>query len=136
MTQWLLAKLNAKSTNKIIIINSNNDFYQKLWHYNIILYEKYSELENPDIIIIFCNNMSELQLKMSEYITNIKKNNSEHILRICYPKFTTPQASDINRDKMRKYMIEKHNMTWVKMIALDDIYLAMRFKFIYNLSTK
>ena len=71
MTQWLLTKLNAKSTNKILIIDSNNDFYQKLYHYNIILYEKYSELENPDIIIIFCNNMSELQLKMSEYITNI-----------------------------------------------------------------
>lgn len=133
MSQWILAKLNAKSNDKIIIINSDQNFRQNLWHYNIILYDNYKIVENPNLIILFCSNMNEFYEKMSEYndnINNQKMYTTESILWICYPKLSWPWSSDINRDKMRKYMIEKYSMTWVKMISVDDTYSAMRFKMI------
>lgn len=125
MSQNLPTKLNIKFSDKVLIINDKSELYQKLYHYNIILYEKYKDLELPNVIIIFVEDMSKLDIYMSEYHTNIY--NHAHILWLCYPKQTSKLASDINRDKMRKRMIEKYNLTWVRLVSLDDDYSAFRF---------
>ncbi len=132
--QNLITRLKIKSEDNILVINDKINLLQVLYQYSIRTFDKYLQITHPDSVIIFLQNISDIDTYMSEYINNLY--NHTHILRICYPKQASGIYTDTARNQISKYMIEKYSLTWVRVISLNEEYSAFEFTKINQNFTK
>src|SRR5687767_2683263 len=77
-----------------------------------------------DFALIFAVNQHQLQNILKDVVPVLK---DEAKLWIAYPKATSKIASDLSRDKNWDF-VSDHGFEAVRMIALDNVWSAVRFK--------
>jgi hypothetical protein len=78
-----------------------------------------------DAVIAFAKDQAEL---MKVAPTAIKMTKSDGLLWICYPKGGTKAKTDLNRDVLWQIVEERHGLEGVTLVAVDDVWSAMRFR--------
>ncbi|MEA2661876.1 MAG: hypothetical protein QOH08_1448 [Chloroflexota bacterium] len=78
---------------------------------------------SADVVVAFVRDSGELK----RLATSFGALEEEAILWVCYPKGGTKAGTDLNRDTLHAAM-EKHELTGVSLVAIDDTWSAMRFR--------
>jgi hypothetical protein len=81
--------------------------------------------QNPNTIVTIFTGILERLLNLLPVTTQAVKHDA--LLWIAYPKGGAKVGTDINRDRLWD-AVEKHNLSGVTLISLDEIWSAMRFR--------
>lgn len=78
-----------------------------------------------DVVVAFYTEKEAL----NSQIESVKRAAGDNgILWICYPKGSSKVETDLNRDIIRLNLEEKHGLKAVSLVAVDEIWSAMRLK--------
>jgi len=122
----ILKKLLIKPGMKVAIVNAPTGYLEKFTP----LPTGSELIEKPDktvdFAILFAKNGSEVEQFAGRVIKVVKP---DGLLWIAYPKGGAKAGTDINRDILWEKM-KKYSVTGVAMVAIDDVWSAMRFRHI------
>jgi hypothetical protein len=123
-TNSLPQKLRMKPGQRAVIINPPENYLERFQP----LPEGVELVANPrgqfDFVQVFVKNMADLQHLLPVTTQAVKH---DALLWIAYPKGGAKVGTDINRDRLWD-AVEKHNLSGVTLISLDEIWSAMRFR--------
>ena len=122
----LVKKLRIKSGDRVAVLHAPEGYLSML----VDMPEDVSVLETLDgrfdIVHAFYTKMETLDSDVGVLIPAMKEGG---ILWISYPKGTAKKETDLNRDIIWKYITPK-GLKAVSMIAIDEVWSAMRLKVI------
>jgi hypothetical protein len=123
-TSTLPKKLQMKAGQRAVILNPPSGFVNML----VPLPEgvelvAFSE-EPCDFALVFVKNMADLQQFLPTVAQTVKY---DALLWIAYPKGGAKAGTDLNRDLLWE-AVAKHDLSSVTLVALDDVWSAMRFR--------
>ncbi len=123
MPTSLAQKLQIKS-GKLIVINAPKGYAEQLTQELGDLTVSTRAAGQAEAVLLFVDSLSEVE-KLTPKANKLVK--PEGMLWIAYAKGTSKVKTDVNRDKLWAAV---QPMGWqpVRMIALDEVWSAMRFK--------
>ena len=113
-----------KPTQRIAIINPPTGYVKQLGTIGKNVGRNEESKSSFDFIHIFTGSANELEEQIHKAQRII---HPDSILWISYPKLSSDQPSDLNREKCWKIM-QKFGYRAVSQISIDDIWSALRFK--------
>ncbi len=123
MASTLGQKLQIKPGVPITVVNVPEDVKDRLPGElvdNPVSFEKSS---SPSALMVFIKNKAEIEEVVLPILTG---SNTFSPVWLLYPKGTSGVSTDLSRDILWK-MMEPHGWRPARMIALDEIWSAMRF---------
>ncbi len=123
MPTSLAQKLQIKS-GKLIVINAPKGYAEQLKQELGDLTVSTRAASQAEAVLLFVNSLAEIEDLVPKAGKLVKP---EGMLWIAYAKGTSKVKTDVNRDKLWAAV---QPMGWqpVRMIALDEVWSAMRFK--------
>jgi hypothetical protein len=123
MSAGLASKLLIKPDSRVLLLNAPIGYAKKLEPLpaGATLTDKRGGTAN--VVIAFVRDSAELK-RLSPSFGALEE---DAVLWVCYPKGGTKAGSDLNRDILHAAM-EKHELTGVSLVAVDDTWSAMRFR--------
>lgn len=119
----LAERLQVKNGRALLVLNPPADYLSKLDP--LPEGSKMAEPgEKADVVQFFSRSMAELQSLLPAAFSALKP---AGILWITYPKLTSKQAGDLNRDIIWPYL-QTLGWTGVAMISVDETWSAFRAK--------
>lgn len=119
-----LKKLRIKPDQKIAVINPPAGYLNALGYLPDGVLVDSELVGRYDLIHAFFTHFQELGMQIEDIKTALV---DDGILWISYPKQSTKQESDLNRDILRDKLAEK-GLKAVAQISIDDTWSALRFK--------
>ena len=121
----LAKKIGVKSGNVVCHINAPNDYKEVLSPLpeNVILINGLEP--KADIIHAFVHNRGELESIYPNLYSGIHKNG---MIWISWPKKASGIQTDLNRDFIREYILER-GLVDVKVASYNDVYSGLKFVF-------
>lgn len=123
-TATLPQKLQMKAGQRAVIINPPPGYLDRLAPLPEGIELVMSSEEPCDFVQVFVKNMADLQKLLPIAARTVKY---DALLWIAYPKGGAKAGTDLNRDLLWD-AASKHNLSGVILIALDDVWSAMRFR--------
>ena len=123
MSAGLASKLLIKPDSRVLLLNAPIGYARKLEPLpaGATLTDKRGGTAN--VVIAFVRDGGELK-RLAPSFGALEE---EAVLWVCYPKGGTKAGTDLNRDILHAAM-EKHELTGVSLVAVDDTWSAMRFR--------
>jgi hypothetical protein len=123
MASTLTQKLQIKS-GKIIVLNAPEGYAEHLTTELNHLTVSTRAAGQAEAVLLFVNSLAEVEKLAPKAINAVKP---DGMLWMAYAKGTSQVKTDVNRDKLWE-MMKPTGWQAVRMIALDDVWSAMRFK--------
>ncbi len=120
----LAKKLVIKPGNRVLILNPDALFIQTITQIESLSIETGQASGNFDAVILFANNIAELE-KFVTIVTSVAKGNA--ILWIAYPKGSSGVKSDISRDRGWE-SVNAQGFIPVSQVSFNEIWSLLRFK--------
>ena len=120
----LVKKLRIKGGNRLALLHAPEGYLSMLVDLpeDVVIVETIDG--TFDIVHAFYTKMDTLDKEIDGLKAALKE---DSILWVSYPKGTSKKDTDLNRDIIWKYMTPK-GLKAVSMIAIDEVWSAMRFK--------
>jgi hypothetical protein len=123
-TTTLPKKLQMKAGQRAVIINPPPGYLGRLDPLPEGV-ELVASAEVPcDFALVFVKNMADLQQFLPTVAQTVKY---DALLWIAYPKGGAKAGTNLNRDLLWE-AVAKHDLSSVTLVALDDVWSAMRFR--------
>ncbi len=119
----LAERLQVKNGRSLMVLNPPGDYLAKLEPLPDGV-KMAASGEKADVVQCFVTKMTELQSTLPQVFAAL---NPAGILWITYPKLTSKNAGDLNRDIIWPYL-QTLGWTGVAMISVDDTWSAFRAK--------
>jgi len=118
----LAQKLLVKADARVLLLNAPIGYARKLEPLpaGATVIDKRGK---ADVVIAFVRDSAELR----RFAPSFGALEDEAVLWVCYPKGGAKAGTDIDRDILHAAM-EKHELTGVTLVALDEVWSAMRFR--------
>ncbi|SRR6266851_2346470 len=122
MPEMLAQKLLVKADARVLLLNAPIGYARKLEPLpaGATVIDKRGK---ADVVIAFVRDSAELR----RFAPSFGALEDEAVLWVCYPKGGAKAGTDIDRDILHAAM-EKHELTGVTLVALDEVWSAMRFR--------
>jgi len=124
MPATLAQKLQIKSGQQIAVLNPPQDYLEKLRAELAGIPVTATATAEAGAVLLFVNNLAEAGRLVPEAMRTVKP---DGLLWVAYPKGTSGIKTDANRDRLWQ-ALEPTGWRPVRMVALDDIWSAMRFR--------
>jgi hypothetical protein len=123
MSAGLASKLLIKPDSRVLLLNAPIGYAKKLEPLpaGATLTDKRGGTAN--VVIAFVRDGAELK-RLAPSFGALEE---DAVLWVCYPKGGVKAGTDLNRDILHAAM-EKHELTGVSLVAVDDTWSAMRFR--------
>lgn len=121
----LMKKLQlSHGTTALVLQPPNQEYVEELeLGEEVTVYDK-SKAGTYDFVQLFAKDIADLEEHAPEALEAVKR---DGLLWICYPKGTSKQKSDLNRDRGWKSINEK-GWEGIALISIDDTWSAMRLR--------
>lgn len=125
-TKTIVQKLLIKPGNKVILIDPPHGYIQSMG--NLPEHTSFIEINTQpaDVIQVFVNSLETVLQNVELWKQSMKPRG---ILWITYPKGTSKVKTDLNRDILW-LQLKVYHLEGVAIVAVDEIWSAMRFKII------
>ncbi len=123
MTASLVQKLQIK-TGQVSVLNVPSGYLEKLKAGLAGITVSTNAKPKSDAVLAFVNSLAEAQELVPRAIAAVKP---DGLLWVAYPKGGSKIKTDVNRDKLWQ-ATEKTGWRPVRLVALDDVWSAMRFR--------
>jgi len=122
LTEDLPTKLLIKPDARVLLLNAPIGYARKLEPLPIgaTITDKRGK---ADVVVAFTRDSAELKRLASGFAAL----EEDAVLWVCYPKGGAKAGTDLDRDTLHAAM-EKHELTGVTLVAIDDVWSAMRFR--------
>lgn len=121
----LAKKLGIKSGFQIHLVNQPGHYKSLLTDFP----ESAVEVQKPkegtiDFIHVFCRAMHELKMELPRLKPLLKK---DGLIWVSWPKGASKIPTDLNRDIIRKYILDNIKLVDVKVAAIDKDWSGLKF---------
>ena len=122
MASDLPTKLLIKPDARVLLLNAPIGYARKLEPLpaGVTVTDKRGK---ADVVVAFVRDGAELK----RLATSFGALEEDAVLWVCYPKGGAKAGTDLDRDTLHAAM-EKHELIGVTLVAIDDVWSAMRFR--------
>ncbi len=123
MAADLASKLLIKPDLRVLLLNAPIGYAKKLEPLPAGVTVSDKRGKSADVVVAFVRDSAELK-RLS---TSFGALEEDAVLWVCYPKGGAKAGTDLDRDILHAAM-EKHELTGVSLVAVDETWSAMRFR--------
>ena len=124
-TSALARKLLIKPGQRIGLVNAPRGYAQQLAPLPEGAAVSEGLSDSVEAVHMFVSNMVDLDRHVSVALSAVA---GAGLLRIAYPKGGAKTGTDLSRDTLWRAMETAHGWTGVSLVAIDDVWSAMRFR--------
>jgi hypothetical protein len=124
MDSSLARKLQLKPGQRLLVINPPKGYVDQLATALDGIDVVIRAPSRSDAVLVFVNNLAETNRLTPKGIRSVKP---EGLFWIAYPKGSAKVKTDVNRDRLWQ-TVEPFGWGGVRLIAMDEVWSAMRFR--------